>query len=427
MKILYVIHEFFPEFYTGTARVGLNLAKQMQKMGHQVKVLTYEPTETKGMFSIGGLLYKKYEYDSIQVISLRHKNLNPQVNFNIFCYDVEKEIRELIDIEGLNDIDIAHIIHPLRMGIVAKIVKEKNIPIIMTLTDYWTICPRVQLLKPNYSICNGPNEGEKCSAVCGYAKQEMKNRLKDAISLFDLADIITVPSRIVKHIFNINGFNGEKIQVVNHGLDYKYFNKLNNKTYSENDTITFGYIGPVLKHKGVHLLVEAFKKVNLSNIRLKTYGSPLHEKNYYDYLKELSTGDDRIALMGEFGYDKLSYILADIDIAVFPSICYESYCLALTECLAHKVPVIASNTVGSAFEFIKNDSGLIFNSGNIDELAQLIEKIGSKPSMINSLKDKIISPPRIEEEAMYYEIIYKKCLSKTKQNENTAELFIKKG
>jgi hypothetical protein len=30
--------------------------------------------------------------------------------------------------------------------------------------------------------------------------------------------------------------------------------------------------------------------------------------------------------------------------------------------------------------------------------------------MINSLKDKIISPPRIEEEAMRYEIIYKKCL-----------------
>lgn len=410
MKILYVIHEFFPNFYTGTARVGLNLAKQMQKMGHQVKVLTYGPTETDGLIPIGNLLYKKYEYDSIQVISLRYKNSSPQINFNIFCYNIEKEIRQLIDIEGLNDIDIAHILHPLRMGIVAKILKEKNIPIALTLTDYWTICPRVHLFKPNYSICNGPNDGDKCSEVCGYSKQEMRNRLKDTVSLFDLADIITVPSSIVKHIFHLNVFNSKKIQVVNHGLDYKYFSRIKNKTYSENDTISFGYIGPVLKHKGVHLLVNAFKKVNLSNVRLKIYGSFLHERSYYDDLKKLSTGDNRIAWMGEFDYNMLSNILTDIDIAVFPSICYESYCLALTESLAHCVPAIASNTVGSAFEFIKNGSSLIFNSGSMDELAKLIEKIGSNPSMINSLKDKIISPPRIEEEAMRYEIIYKKCL-----------------
>ncbi len=108
MRILYALHEFFPEFYTGTARVGLYLAKQMQKMGHQVKVLTYGLTETDGLIPIGDLCYKKYAYETLPVISLRHKKLYPQINFNIFCYDVEDEIRQLINVESLDDIDLIH-------------------------------------------------------------------------------------------------------------------------------------------------------------------------------------------------------------------------------------------------------------------------------------------------------------------------------
>jgi glycosyltransferase involved in cell wall biosynthesis len=303
----------------------------MQKMGHQVKVLTYGLTETDGLIPIGDVCYKKYEYESIQVISLRHKNLYPQINFNIFYYAIEDEIRQLLNVESLDDIDLIHIIHPLRMGIVAKIFNEKNIPIILTLTDYWTVCPRVQLLKPNYSLCNGPDGGETCSEVCGYAKDEMANRLRDTESLFDLADIITVPSNLVKHIFDINGFNDEKIKVVNHGLRYEYFTSKNIKKPTDNDLVTFAYIGPILKHKGVHILIEAFRKIRLSNIRLVIHGHYFHERSYFEHIQKISDKDNRIKIFGRFNYDDLSEIYSSVDIAVFPSIWYETYCIALTE------------------------------------------------------------------------------------------------
>jgi hypothetical protein len=41
MKILFVVHNFFPKFFGGTERYVLNMAKQMQRMGNSVKVLTY--------------------------------------------------------------------------------------------------------------------------------------------------------------------------------------------------------------------------------------------------------------------------------------------------------------------------------------------------------------------------------------------------
>ena len=100
--------------------------------------------------------------------------------------------------------------------------------------------------------------------------------------------------------------------------------------------------------------------------------------------------------------------MADIDIEIFPSIWYETYCLALTESLVHNVPVIASNTIGSAMEFLKNGSGILLDIGNVDDLSQIIEIIGKNPLVLNDLKNKIMYPPRIEEEALCYEEIYNK-------------------
>jgi len=189
-------------------------------------------------------------------------------------------------------------------------------------------------------------------------------------------------------------------------LDYSNFKKINTKYYSNEDIITFGYIGPILKHKGVHILIDAFLKVKMDKIKLKIYGSYFHEILYFNSLKKLANADDRIVFMGRFDYNNLSNILADIDIEIFPSIWYETYCLALTEGLVHNVPVIASNTIGSAIEFLKNGSGILFNMGNVNELAQLIENIAKNSSMINNLKQHMKYPPLIEEEVLSYEKIY---------------------
>ena len=56
MRILFVVHQFFPKHYTGTERLVLNLSKQMQRIGHYVKVLTYGITEDEGFRQDGNFL-----------------------------------------------------------------------------------------------------------------------------------------------------------------------------------------------------------------------------------------------------------------------------------------------------------------------------------------------------------------------------------
>jgi len=41
MKIVYLVHQFYPEFYTGTEKFVLNLSGMVQKAGSRVKVITY--------------------------------------------------------------------------------------------------------------------------------------------------------------------------------------------------------------------------------------------------------------------------------------------------------------------------------------------------------------------------------------------------
>lgn len=107
------------------------------------------------------------------------------------------------------------------------------------------------------------------------------------------------------------------------------------------------------------------------------YGHYFHERSYFEYIQKISDKDNRIKIFGRFNYEDLSEIYNSVDIAVFPSIWYETYCIALTEATAHKVPVIAANTIGAALEYIKDGvNGFIFEMGNDKKLAAVIELIG---------------------------------------------------
>jgi hypothetical protein len=39
MRILFILHQFYPEFSGGTERVALDLARSAQRAGHYVRVL----------------------------------------------------------------------------------------------------------------------------------------------------------------------------------------------------------------------------------------------------------------------------------------------------------------------------------------------------------------------------------------------------
>ena len=112
----------------------------MSKMGHYVEVLTYGIEEDKSDYLIdGNILYKKYYYQNVPVISVKYLNAPNDIDVNIFDERIGSVLEKFI---AKDKFDIVHVAHPMRMGYAVKIAHSLDLPIVLTLTDFWLICPR---------------------------------------------------------------------------------------------------------------------------------------------------------------------------------------------------------------------------------------------------------------------------------------------
>lgn len=410
MNILYVVNDFFPLFYGGVERYVLNISKQMQRMGHGVKVLTYGmDSKDSGYCRRGDILVKQYIYENVPVISVRHMEIPSDIGYRIFDDLLEKNISAILEDEKT---DLIHIAHPMKFSPIVDIAKQLKIPVVLTLTDFWLLCPRGRFYKPDYSPCNSPMNGKKCIQECGIDSSVIE-RYKKAEDIFYKVDRIIAPSRFIIKVFEQNGWQKE-ITLVRHGFEYKCIKRVS-KPRREDGSVVFGYTGLITKFKGVDLLVESFKKVKNNRIILHIYGDIykdwVWERAFSHHLKKSAEEDTRIRFMGKYTHSDLLKIFNTIDINIIPSTTLESYGLVVTESLSHNVPVVVSDIVGSAYEYVIDGvNGFVFPVNNPESLTEIIERIANNPSVIDMLSQNIILPPRIEEEAFVLEGIYKECI-----------------
>jgi glycosyltransferase involved in cell wall biosynthesis len=408
VRILYVVHDYFPRFYGGTERYVLNVAVQMQRLGHAVKVLTYGLEDPVESFQTReNLLYKTYTYGQVPVISIRHRAIPWDVGHRIRDSETEATLAKIVKEESC---DLVHVAHPMRLASVTKIARGLGIPVVLTLTDFWLLCPRGRMYKPDFSLCNNPEAGRKCARECGL-DSSIYARYQEAEDLFRSADVLLAPSRFLIEFFKMNGWK-RSIRLLKHGVDYRYVKHDRSTHNGRPGTVTFGFCGVVAKFKGVDLLVEAFTQVPSSNIRLKIYGNSVWEREYYDKIRNEVAGDNRIQLMGSYQHEDLPNIMNSIDVMVVPSSTLESYGLVLIESLAYDVPVVASNIVGSAMEYLRHgENGFVFDYSRPETLSGIIQMLSDHPETLEKLRGRIVLPPRIEEEVFELECVYQQLLS----------------
>ena len=156
-KIVMVNIGFPPHSIGGTEVYTLNLSKALISLGHEVKVFT----------ALNDLSYKQYdiveyEYSGIPVFSVVNSPffarsyidyfLNPAVD-QIFQQFLERE-----------QPDIVHFQHMAYLsGNLQEIANKFSIPAVSTIHDYWYLCFRSQLIRPDGKVCSGPGEGFNCA------------------------------------------------------------------------------------------------------------------------------------------------------------------------------------------------------------------------------------------------------------------------
>ncbi|MDD5165972.1 MAG: glycosyltransferase family 4 protein [Candidatus Omnitrophica bacterium] len=428
MKILQVVHNHPFSAQAGTELHTQELSLELSRK-HEVSIFCRASDPRQKDYKI-----TKKNYGRIAVHSINN-SLRDCNSFEML-YENEEIDRRFDDLLGEINPDLVHIQHLvfLSIGMIGKI-KKRGIPIVLTLHDYWLVCPKWHLfkndLKPCEEACNG-NYNRECAACLG----EMLNIRKNTLKLYMLArrifpammangarkvyplfnkglrnsenaveklkkrslkiknalsdiDFFFAPSEHIKDSFIRFGIPAEKIKFSKFNLNSSLYNAASQK--SRSNKIRFAFIGTLLPAKGLHVLIESFNNIPSRDIELKVYAklrSYAGYEHYLPYLKKLIKNKN-IRLMGDFDHENVADIFKEIDVLIVPSLWQENRPLVIEEAFLSQTPVIASR-IGGIPELVKHSvNGLLFDPGDAESLRRIMEHIRKNPILIKRFEFNI--------------------------------------
>ncbi|OGY21690.1 MAG: hypothetical protein A2126_01740 [Candidatus Woykebacteria bacterium GWB1_45_5] len=398
MKVLYLTHQYFPYFYTGTELLTDNLSRYMRLLGVSTEVWAYnldEPREDE---------IDRTNYRGIPVTFFSHHNSDPFRDWKM--YRDNKARKNLIErLLKETKPDILHVTHASRMGDIIGMAYGIGIPYISTLTDFWLLCPRASLIRANGDLCLGPEGGEACGKYC-YENlgDQMIKRCRDVRDYFDKASKVTFASNFLRSMFERSDIDTANWINIRHG-----YNPSAKRKRTKDNFYRFAFTGTLQPNKGAHLVIEAFKKLVDQKARLAVYGEFKHSEKYSNYCSELAKGDKRIEFRGKYNHTKLAGEFADIDCVVVPSNWFEPFPFTLTSAISYGFEVIGSR-IGGIPEIIGEENAEnLFNPGDIDDLS---EKMGLKLKKGKNGQSGLFYDQTVETEGFKYFQLYKYLVGK---------------
>ncbi|MCF7820650.1 MAG: glycosyltransferase family 4 protein [Candidatus Pacebacteria bacterium] len=161
----------------------------------------------------------------------------------------------------------------------------------------------------------------------------------------------------------------------------------------ENQYITA--ITRLVKHKGVHYLIKAFKDID-TNKKLVIAGGGAYTNDYVNYLHELAAGQDNIIFTGSLSGDALKELFSNAYIFVQPSE-EEGLSIGLLEAMSYKNACLVSN-IEANLEAI-GKAGKTFANRSIESLKQELKYMLENQETTEDLKEQAYQ--RIKEKFLW--------------------------
>jgi glycosyltransferase involved in cell wall biosynthesis len=181
-----------------------------------------------------------------------------------------------------------------------------------------------------------------------------------SLAEYDLADLLLVLSEKAEETFRLAGVPKSKLFRMSRGVDVERF-----KPGTKPSLFRALFVGALIKRKGVHLLIEAWKRLCLSRAELWLAGHPHAEME--PYLKNLP---DSIKVIGFSG--RVEELYRQSSIFVFPSEC-EGSAKATYEAAASGLAQITTRESGDVV--IDGLNGIIIPPNDPDVLCEAIERL----------------------------------------------------
>lgn len=183
-------------------------------------------------------------------------------------------------------------------------------------------------------------------------------------------------------------------------------------------------VGRLVKHKGVHYLINAFGQLEdtnklPNNFKLVIVGKNAETPEYEEYLKVMSRGRENVLFLGEQTGRNLRQLFANAYLFVQPSES-EGMSIALLEAMGYGLPVVASD-IDANTEAL-SDTGIVFESKNVDSLRDKLAFVLNRPEeaekMGQSAQDRVRNHYSWDAIARKTTTLYRSLLSKNTNETN---------
>ncbi len=343
--------------------------------------------------------------------------------------------------------EIVHFQHWIKLGVgLVFEARQRGIPTVYTAHDYFPVCHRYTLLRPDLAHCEVRGDSMAC-ARCDLAASFLNARAErlgdyqmgalpeqltsdERAALADLledrpepagfseSDVdaacdlrrdldsmrarafaaverILAPTNFLARELVRGGVDRRKIHLQPYGIANGDLLGLPPIRPDPRAPVRFGYLGGLAKQKGVHVLLEGFERARV-RAELAVFGGGSDA----EYVERLAREAGRIGARWGGPYERkdLPQKLAELDALIVPSIWAENYPIVIREAFSARRPVLAS-ALGAIPESVRDGvDGLLFAPGDPAALARAIEK-ACAPGALEALAAGIPEVKTIDQEA----------------------------
>ncbi|HMQ14527.1 MAG TPA: glycosyltransferase [Phycisphaerae bacterium] len=392
MKIALATMQFGRGYFQGTERYVRMLADGLRARGHHVVILAGDPQRRGGRRPLGTPVPDDHDVRHIPTrgwLAVRGGALAT-------WRDWLRQVRPAC----------VHMANPGHVGIgLLEAARQERIPTAVTIMDYWWLCPKHTLHDPRRGVCDGHVPWRECLACIAAEGGGVAARLGRApggralllpIAYFgramlrgvDMAEIVRwtrrrqrleralaqaaaviFPSRTALELVG-GAVRPDRRHAIPYGLEPRWFADVQTaprppSSAGRQRALAIGYAGALAPHKGVHILLEAIKRLAWRDVHVLIAGGG--DAEHERHLRAAAEGMPNIEFLGRVASERMPALLDGLDALVIPSLWPENLPIAALEAYARRRTVIASG-VGGVAEIVPAEC--LFETGSVEGLMQ---------------------------------------------------------
>jgi glycosyltransferase involved in cell wall biosynthesis len=467
MRICLVSHGFPPEERTGVETYTQALAITFAAAGHGVEVFTVHADADQADLALRREL--RPEGFGLTRITSRRAPRTPEEALD--PPGIAARFGDWLDRERP---DIVHFQHVIKLGLgLVEEARSRGIPAVFTAHDYYGLCHRYTLMRPDLGVCAAPAAEGACArcdlatavlnAVEGLGDYQMgvrpdelgprdRARLVGTLDGDPVADggfhegeweaalerraALDARRRKVFQSFDLrlspSAFLADRlmeagtgpVELLPYGIVANDLEPLRSEAPAGGaDKLRLLYIGGLAKHKGVEVLLDAFELLESEapgKAELVVYG--YSSDHVHVAALEARAQAVGASWRGAYARPELPRILAAADVVVVPSTWYENYPIAIREALAAGRPVVTSDH-GALGESVEDGvDGRRFVAGDAADLARVLLEF-TEPGVVAEYAARIAPVHAVAEQVGELVERYEKLIHETAKFHRATEGF----